>query len=187
MKNLLTPLLYICVGALLSTMLTRSCSKQTEVLTEIVKTDTVIVAKVDTIVKIQPQPYRVELRDTVYISYPQYPQNPQYPQVFVQEIKEYKDSTYYARISGINVYLEEMRVYPKTITQYIYKTEKVIVEPKKLSLWASTELRKSGDKFSAPVSLEVRYSENGYEIFARGGYDLINNSEVIEAGAKRRF
>jgi hypothetical protein len=54
--------------------------------------------------------------------------------IFVQEVKEYKDSTYYAKISGINAYLEEIRVYPKTITQYITNTERVYIQPKKWSV-----------------------------------------------------
>ncbi len=148
---------------------------------EIVR-DTVTEVFIDTHIVHNPVPYKVTVRDTIYID-----NFCQSGQLFVHEVKEYGDSTYYARISGINAYLEEWRTYPKTVTQYITKTEKVAVEPKKLSLWAGAEIRKYGSKFSAPISLEVRYSENRYEIFARGGYDLINNSEVIEVGAKRRF
>lgn len=47
MRNLLTPLLYICVGALLSMMLMRSCNPK-EIPTEIIKTDTLTIVKVDT-------------------------------------------------------------------------------------------------------------------------------------------
>lgn len=180
--RILTPLLLLCVGALLGMMLTRSCSKTQIPEPQIIR-DTTLITQIDTQYFPNPVPYKVEVRDTILLT----------DTIFVggkmlfQEVKEYKDSTYYARISGINAFLEEIRVYPKTITQYITKTEKVVVEPKKLSLWASAELRKYGSKFSAPISLEVRYNENRYEIFARGGYDLINNSEVIEVGAKRRF
>lgn len=133
MKNLLTPLLYICVGALLGTMLMKSCSNPKEITTEIIKTDTLTIVRVDTVVKIQPQPYKVVVKDTVYL---QYPQNPQYPQgnLFVQEVKEYRDSTYYARVSGINAFLEEIQVYPRTTTKYINTTEKVYTEPKKWGL-----------------------------------------------------
>jgi hypothetical protein len=94
--------------------------------------DTVIIERVDTFTIIKPVPYTVEVRDTVYIvnSF----QNSQDWKVLVQEIKEYKDSTYYARISGINAYLEEIRVYPKTITQYVNTKEYIYVPPKKWSV-----------------------------------------------------
>lgn len=186
MKKIITPLLLLCVGALLGMMLTRSCSTPQIEKVEIVKTDTLVVERIDTIVVEKPMPYKVTVVDTIYL-YDVSNDASNIGQVLVQEVKEYGDSTYYARISGINAHLEEWRTYPKTVTKYITKTEKVAVEPKKLSLWAGAELRKYGSNFSAPISLEVRYNENRYEIFARGGYDLINNSEVIEVGAKRRF
>lgn len=154
MKNLLTPLLYICVGALLSTMLTRSCSKQTKVLTEIVKTDTVIVAKVDTIVKIQPQPYRVEVRDTITISDTIYIGG----QTLYQEVKEYKDSTYYARISGINAFLEHIEVYPKTTTKYIYQVEKVTEKPKKWGIGPQVGIGIVNNQFYPYIGFGVQYS-----------------------------
>lgn len=146
--------------------------------------DTITEVFIDTHTVYKPLPYKVAVVDTIYVD--SFQSGTDW-KVLVHEVKEYGDSTYYARISGINAYLEEWRTYPKTVTKYITKTEKVTVEPKKLSLWAGAEIRKYGSKFSAPISLEARYNENRYEIFARGGYDLINNSEVIEIGAKRRF
>jgi hypothetical protein len=80
----------------------------------------------------EPVPYKVEVRDTVYIDNSF--QNSQDWKVLVQEVKEYKDSTYYAKISGINAYLEHIEVYPKTITQYINTKEYVYVPPKKWSI-----------------------------------------------------
>jgi hypothetical protein len=99
--------------------------------TEIVKTDTLTITRVDTITIVKPQPYKVVVRDTIVVNSFQ---NSQDWKVLVQEIKEYKDSTYYARISGINAYLEEIRVYPKTITQYVNTKEYIYVPPKKWSI-----------------------------------------------------
>lgn len=41
----------------------------------------------------------------------------------LREYKEYQDSNYYAKVSGISPRLDEIRVYPKTVyeTQYIYR------------------------------------------------------------------
>ena len=133
MKNLWIILLSACVGALLSTMLTRSCNHPEPPLPEMkIVRDTVIDVQIDTQYFPKPVPYKVEVRDTVYIDNSF--QNSQDWKVLVQEVKEYKDSTYYARISGINAYLEEIRVYPKTITQYINTKEYVYIPPKKWSI-----------------------------------------------------
>lgn len=72
-------------------------------------------------------PYRVEVRDTIRLTDTIYIGS----QMLFQEVKEYKDSSYYAKISGINAYLEEIEVYPKTVTQYIHITEKVYEKPRK--------------------------------------------------------
>lgn len=41
----------------------------------------------------------------------------------LREYKEYQDSNYYAKVSGVSPRLDEIRVYPKTIyqTEYIYR------------------------------------------------------------------
>lgn len=181
-KNILIGLLLVSVGILAGMMLTRRTQTEPPLPEMEILRDTITEVFIDTHTVFKPMPYKVMAVDTIYLY-----NDSNIGQVLVQEVKEYGDSTYYARISGINAYLEEWRTYPKTVTKYITKTEKVAVEPKKLSLWAGAELRKYGSKFSAPISLEARYNENRYEIFARGGYDLINNSEMIEVGAKRRF
>lgn len=129
MRTIWIILLSLCVGGLLGTMLTRSC--QPEVTTEIVKTDTLIVRRTDTIVVECPQPYKMVVKDTIYIN--DTINNPINGTIFVQEIKEYKDSTYYARISGINAFLEEIRVYPTETIKYINTTEIIHHNPPK---WA---------------------------------------------------
>lgn len=128
MKTLWIILLSASVGALLSGMLMRSCQTPQVERVEIVKTDTLIVERVDTIEVIKPMPYKVTVKDTVYVNSFQ---NDTDWKVLVQEVKEYKDSTYYAKISGINAYLEEIQVYPKTTTVYINTTEAIYVQPKK--------------------------------------------------------
>lgn len=129
MKNLLIILLSACAGGLLTMMLTRSCQQPEQIVTEIVKTDTLTITRVDTIVQVLPQPYKVEIRDTIYIN--DTINNTINGNIFVQEIKEYRDSTYYARVSGINAYLEEIKVFPRTEYKYITTTEKVYEKPRK--------------------------------------------------------
>lgn len=156
-KNLLIGLLLLCAGALLSMMATRLCQPK-EIVTEIIKTDTLLVERVDTITIIKPEPYKVIVRDTVYLPYPQNPQFPQNPQVFVQEVKEYKDSTYYARISGINAFLEEIRVYPKTTTKYITVAKEVKVKPKRWGIGPTVGVGVMDNKFYPYVGFGVSYN-----------------------------
>ena len=128
MKNLLIILLSACVGGLLSMMLTRSCQVEPPLPEMMVLRDTITEVHIDTFTAYKPLPYKVTVKDTIRIA------DTLVGTTLVQEVKEYKDSTYYARISGINAYLEEIKVYPKTITQYINTKEYVYIPPKKWSI-----------------------------------------------------
>ena len=97
-------------------------------------------------------PYKVTVVDTIYL----YDTN-NTSQVFVQEVKEYGDSTYYARISGINAYLEEIRVYPKETIKYITTTEKVYQKPKKWGLGISAGYCFTNNSFKPYVGVGVTY------------------------------
>ena len=76
-------------------------------------TDTLVLT--DTIVKMQPKPYKVTIIDTIYL--PQQPQQPQQPQIdtLIRQEVTYKDSTYTAVVGGIEPYLKSIEIYPKTI------------------------------------------------------------------------
>lgn len=127
MKNLSIILLSAFAGALLTMMLMRSHQPET---IEVRTTDTLMVEIIDTITIERPVPYKVMVRDTISLTDTIYMGG----QILFQEIKEYKDSTYYARISGINAFLEEIRVFPRTVTNYINTTEKVYIQPLKWSI-----------------------------------------------------
>ena len=79
-------------------------------------TDTLVLT--DTIVKMQPKPYKVTIIDTIYLPQkPQQPQKPQKPQIdtLIRQEVIYKDSTYMAVVGGIEPYLKSIEIYPKTI------------------------------------------------------------------------
>lgn len=69
--------------------------------------------KVDTLYMVRPVPYAcyIETTDTIRFD----------SCAHVREVKEYGDSTYYAKVSGISPALDEIRVYPRTV----YRTETV--------------------------------------------------------------
>ena len=149
MKNILIGLLLLCVGALLGTMLTRSLS-QIPTPEPIVIRDTITEIKIDTQYFAKPEPYKVVVIDTIYI--------PQQGANLVQEIKEYKDSSYYARISGINAYLEEIKVFPKTTTQYIYQMEKVYQKRKKWGIGVSAGYCATTQGLQPYIGIGVSYN-----------------------------
>lgn len=75
-----------------------------------------------------------------------------------REYKEYRDSNYYAKISGIQPRLDELRVYPRTIyqTEYIYRD--ITHKPKRWGLGLSAGYGISKNGFSPVLALTVNYN-----------------------------
>lgn len=68
--------------------------------------------KVDTLIKYYPMPYMVyQTGDTIHVT----------DTILKVEAVEYKDSDYRIKITGYRTRLEYVEVYPKTITNTIYK------------------------------------------------------------------
>lgn len=175
MKTIWIILLSLCVGALLSGMLTRSC--QTPPQPQIIR-DTAIVVKIDTQYFPKPVPYKVEVRDTVYLD------KPYKGHVFVHETKWFSDNkTYDMKVSGINVQLDYIKTYAEKETQYITITEKVYTQPQKLSLWLNANYMYMGKKSHLPISGELKYAENEYrEYKVKVGSDVIGGQFFVMAG-----
>lgn len=78
--------------------------------------------------------------------------------VHLREYKEYQDSNYYAKISGVAPRLDELRVYPKTIyeTQYIYRD--VISKPKRWGIGVSAGYGVGKHGFSPVLAVTVNYN-----------------------------
>lgn len=129
MKNLSIILLSACVGALLTMTIMRSCQVESPLPEMMVLRDTITEVHIDTFTAYKPQPYKVTVHDTVYI------EKGYAGHVFVQETKWFGDNeTYNMQVSGINVELDWIKTYPKTVTQYINTTETVYIPPKKWSI-----------------------------------------------------
>ena len=146
---------------------------------EIVR-DTVTEVFIDTYIVHNPVPYKVTVRDTIYID-----NFCQSGQLFVHEVKEYGDSTYYARISGINANLEEWRTYPKTVTKYITKTETIYQRPKKWGLLAAIEYEVWGGDSYTKIFGELNYKDNRNNFFVQGGREMVTNKWYVAFGYKR--
>lgn len=123
MKNILNGLLLVFVGILVGMMLGKSCSTKREpILPQIVR-DTTWIVQIDTHYKEKPVPYKVTVRDTLYVS--NNTSNNTNGQMFIHEIKQYKDSVLTAQVSGINAHLDWYKVSipttVQTITNTVYK------------------------------------------------------------------
>ncbi len=122
-------------------------------------TDTLVLT--DTIVKMQPKPYKVTIIDTIYL--PQQPQQdtlkqPQIDTLIRQEVT-YKDSAYTAVVGGIEPYLKSIEIYPKTI--YVNNN--------------TTTTIKVRSRFGLGVQAGYGYGRNGLQPYVGFGvqYNLI--------------
>lgn len=78
--------------------------------------------------------------------------------VHLREYKEYQDSNYYARVSGVAPRLDELRIYPKTVyeTKYIYRD--VISKPKRWGIGMSAGYGVGKHGFSPVLAVTVNYN-----------------------------
>lgn len=155
---------------------------------EIVTTDTMTIVRIDTMVVYKPQPYRVEVRDTIYLPNPQnppFPQNPQ-PEYLVYQTKIYQDSTYKAQVSGYDAHLDWIETYNRTIVREINVTERIQEQPKKWSIYAFTELGISNvPDFNAGLGLS--YTHNRWIISLDAGKELLRNKNFVRINGKFAF
>lgn len=121
------------------------------------KADTVtsvhVVTKVDVDTQyiLSPQPYVawIDKSDTIHASDTCY---------HLREYKEYQDSNYYAKVSGVQPRLDELRVYPKTVyeTQYIYRD--IVGKPKRWGIGLSAGYGVGRYGLSPVLAVTVNYN-----------------------------
>lgn len=76
----------------------------------------------------------------------------------LREYKEYQDSNYYAKVSGVAPRLDEIRVYPKTVTQYVYRDRIVSNKPKRWGLGLSAGYGIGRNGLSPILAVTVNYN-----------------------------
>ena len=126
-------------------------------------TETLILPKVDTL----------RLRDTIYL-------------VVNKEIKEYRDSLYYARVSGYQPNLDYIEVYPKTVV--ISKTETTTQSVTKCNTLAlGAELQYNGTTY-IPIYLEYSHLlHKNVEMFGKVMYDFPSKQIGVGMGMQIQF
>lgn len=194
--KIIIPLLLLCVGICAGMMLTRSCQKPKEIVTEVTIKDSTVV-RVDTNRYEKPKPVSsiitgeyftpfiikqflvdtVYVRDTIYFG----------GQTFYQEVKEYEGKDYYAKISGINAFLEKIDVFPETVTKYVYKEKKVVESPDKWVLYGKAEYESIAEQTFAKIGGGLEYRDKGNTFSAEGGKEFISGQWYFKGIYKREI
>lgn len=106
---------------------------------------------VDTQYILFPVPYLawIDNSDTILVSDTCY---------HLREYKEYRDSSYYAKVSGVAPRLDEIRVYPKTVTQYVYRDRIVSNKPKRWGLGLSAGYGIGRNGLSPVLAVTLNYN-----------------------------
>lgn len=133
-------------------------------------TETLILPRVDTL----------RLRDTVYL-------------VVNKEVKEYRDSLYYIKVSGYQPNLDHVEVYP--MTKVISKTETTTLKPSpwKLGVYLGMDLGKSQNNYMTPfISAEVGYNRISFGMECGAAIGVIERTAMApmpywQVGVKYRL
>lgn len=114
-------------------------------------TNTVRKIQVDTMYILSPQPYLawIDSSDTIHASDTCY---------HLREYKEYSDSNYYAKVSGVAPRLDEIRFFPRTIyqTEYIYRD--ITQKPKRWGIGLSAGYGVGKNGLTPVLAVTVNYN-----------------------------
>lgn len=162
------------------------------------KADEWIAAHTNTTTQIDTNKTEAPLPDTVYlvknVPYPVYvPGETPEPEVVVKDsivylmlprtVKEYRKPDYYARISGIDPELDYIETYAKTEKEVVYVPQ----ETKQKRDFLELDLKFIYDGMPmAPATLNIGYRRGPFEVYAGGGYDLLQKNPVGLAGIRAR-
>lgn len=175
-KQILIIIAVLLATALIGYVVGRSHPRDIE---QIVKIDTLVrydTIKIDKPVEVRyvqtTKTIRIPVRDTIRLKDTTYV-------VLPKEVKEYRDSQYYAKVSGYQPSLDYIEVYPKTTT--ISKTETIVQSrsPLYYSLDLQLDYGSIGYKYLQPsVGAELGYKKWAIEAAAGLNVEIENNTVV---------
>ena len=114
-------------------------------------TNTVRKIQVDTMYILSPQPYLawIDNSDTIHVSDTCW---------HLREYKEYQDTSYYAKVSGVAPRLDEIRVYPRTIYQAEYIYRDIVQKNKRWGLGLSAGYGVGKNGLTPVLAVTVNYN-----------------------------
>lgn len=178
-KNLYIGVIVFLLGIVAGGLLFNRCSTpEKEILTQrdtLVIKDTISIEKpteirYQKITETIPVPVQdtVVVHDTLFV-------------LLTKEVREYKDSMYYAVVSGYEPHLDFIEIYPETKVIKEVKTE-MITKQNRLSLGLEAGMFTSP---YAPIYLEYeRMLHKNVDIYARIMYDVVSMNRGVSIGAK---
>lgn len=119
----------------------------------IVQVDTLVVH--DTLVTVKPVPYNVYVVDTLWYEVPVYGGRDTVYLPLPREVKEYRDSSYRAVVSGIRPSLDTIDIFRRTV--YVNTVERVQIPPPRWSWGVQAGLGASKDGLSPYVGIGIQY------------------------------
>lgn len=117
----------------------------------IVRVDTLVVH--DTLVTVKPVPYNVYVVDTLWYEVPVYGGRDTVYLPLPREVKEYRDSSYRAVVSGIRPSLDTIDIYRRTV--YVNTVQKI--PPPRWSWGVQAGIGASKDGLTPYVGIGIQY------------------------------
>lgn len=114
--------LFLAVGLLVGAAASHFVTKARIAPVERIERDTCYITRVDTFTRVEPRPYRVYVTDTMRVQVVTEKHDTIWAEL-PREVKEYRDTSYYAKVSGFSPSLDAIEVYQRTKTITI--TERV--------------------------------------------------------------
>ncbi len=160
----------------------RKSKEQAPQIVEILKTDTLIVETVRIVVDTQyvdkPVPYKVEVRDTLYLS--EAPKEP-----LLLSVKRYTDNkTYDMQVSGIDVQLDWINTFTKTEYRDIVTTQNIYIKPKKWNLYAGVDITIMENTNAMNLCGGISYTKHRWMIDAQVGREILRGDNYIKVGGR---
>ena len=171
------------LGLWLSFLCGRSVSGKQSV--EIIKTDTLVTEVVRVVIDTQyvdkPVPYKVEVRDTLYIRDTVRP-------FLLIETKRYTDNkTFDMQISGIDAQVDWIRTYPKVVYRDVVRTEYVLEKPKHWSLYVQADMIAMGHSNMLNLGGGLSYEKDRWSVSAEAGREILQGNTYFRIGSRYKI
>lgn len=146
------------------------------------KTDTLRMETIKIVVDTQyvdkPVPYKVKVRDTLYL-------RDTTKEPLLLSVKRYSDNeTYDMQVSGIDVQLDWIKTFTKTEYRDIVKTEKIYIQPKKWNLYAGATISIMETVNSLNIGGGISYTKDRWMIDAQVGREVLRGDNYVKVGGR---
>ena len=152
---------------------------------EIIRTDTLTVETIKIVVDTEyvdkPVPYKVEIRDTIYL-------RDTVKEPLLLGIKRYTDNkTYDLQVSGIDAQLDWIKTFPKVVYRAVTRTEYVLEKLKHWNLYAGVDISIMETTNSLNIGGGISYTKDRWMIDAQVGREVLRGGNYVKVGSRYNF